>query len=51
MWAKLALLMPESDPGLFLTLDDSQLASAGFSRQKMRYGRALAETLAAGRAR
>jgi DNA-3-methyladenine glycosylase II len=45
MSAKLALLMPASDPALFLTLDDAQLASAGFSRQKMRYGRALAETL------
>jgi DNA-3-methyladenine glycosylase II len=42
---KLALLMPESDPAFFLTLDDQQLMSAGFSRQKMRYGRALAETL------
>jgi DNA-3-methyladenine glycosylase II len=45
MWTKLALLMPESDPALFLTLGDAQLASAGFSRQKMRYGRALADTL------
>ncbi|MDB5392709.1 MAG: glycosylase [Rhodospirillales bacterium] len=45
MWAKLAVLMPQSDPALFLTLGDPQLASAGFSRQKMRYGRALAETL------
>jgi DNA-3-methyladenine glycosylase II len=30
-----------------LTLDDAALAAAGFSRQKMRYGRALAETLVA----
>jgi DNA-3-methyladenine glycosylase II len=44
---KLSLLMPESDPKLFLTLDDTKLSSAGFSRQKMRYGRALAETLIA----
>jgi DNA-3-methyladenine glycosylase II len=42
---KLAALMPESDPKFFLTLSDQQLMSAGFSRQKMRYGRALAETL------
>src|ERR1700753_2591024 len=42
---KLAVLMPESDPQFFLTLSDPQLMSAGFSRQKMRYGRALAETL------
>jgi DNA-3-methyladenine glycosylase II len=47
MAAKLELLMPESDPALFLTLDDEKLKSAGFSRQKMRYGRALAETLTA----
>jgi DNA-3-methyladenine glycosylase II len=42
---KLTVLMPESDPEFFLTLSDAQLMSAGFSRQKMRYGRALAETL------
>jgi len=47
MWAKLILLMPEPDPAFFLTLDDAQLASAGFSRQKARYARALAETLIA----
>ena len=47
MWAKLSLLMPEPDPAFFLMLNDQQLASAGFSRQKMRYGRALAETLIA----
>lgn len=45
MAAKLELLMPSSDPAFFLSLDDQQLKSAGFSRQKMRYGRALAETL------
>jgi len=44
---KLALLMPDSDPKFFLTLTDQQLMSAGFSRQKTRYGRALAETLLA----
>jgi DNA-3-methyladenine glycosylase II len=44
---KLAILMPESDPKFFLTLTDKQLMTAGFSRQKMRYGRALAETLLA----
>jgi DNA-3-methyladenine glycosylase II len=47
MSGKLALLMPEADPALFLTLDDAQLSPAGFSRQKMRYARALAETLVA----
>ena len=47
MEAKLELLMPEADPVFFLTLTDEQLRGAGFSRQKMRYGRALAETLVA----
>ena len=47
MWAKLAVLMPEPDPARFQILDDAQLASAGFSRQKMRYGRALASRLIA----
>jgi DNA-3-methyladenine glycosylase II len=47
MWTKLATVMPTPDPALFLTLDDATLAAAGFSRQKMRYGRALAETLIA----
>jgi DNA-3-methyladenine glycosylase II len=47
MATKLELLMPRSDPALFLTLDDEKLKLAGFSRQKMRYGRALAETLIA----
>jgi DNA-3-methyladenine glycosylase II len=45
MEAKLERLMPEADPAFFLTLNDEQLRSAGFSRQKMRYARALAETL------
>jgi DNA-3-methyladenine glycosylase II len=44
---KLAVLMPKSDPKFFLTLTDGHLMTAGFSRQKMRYGRALAETLIA----
>ncbi len=47
MWAKLGALMPEADPAHFLTFDDATLARTGFSRQKMRYGRALAETLVA----
>jgi DNA-3-methyladenine glycosylase II len=47
MGNKLALLMPRSDPKFFLTLSDQTLMTAGFSRQKMRYGRALAETLIA----
>lgn len=47
MEAKLERLMPEADPAFFLTLTDEQLRGAGFSRQKMRYARALAETLVA----
>jgi len=47
MEAKLELLMPEAEPAFFLTFTDDQLRGAGFSRQKMRYGRALAETLVA----
>jgi DNA-3-methyladenine glycosylase II len=47
MEAKLEQLMPEADPAFFLTLTDEQLRSAGFSRQKMRYARALADTLVA----
>jgi DNA-3-methyladenine glycosylase II len=47
MWTKLTAMMPQADPVFFLTLDDAQLSSAGFSRQKMRYARVLAETLIA----
>jgi DNA-3-methyladenine glycosylase II len=36
-------------PEAFLALDDAALKTVGFSRQKTRYGRALAEDLAAGR--
>lgn len=37
----LSLLTPES----FLTLDDAQLKAVGFSRQKTRYGRILAQAI------
>jgi DNA-3-methyladenine glycosylase II len=47
MWGKLAAIMPEPDPARFLTFDDPALAAAGFSRQKMRYARAIAQTLIA----
>ena len=39
--AKLGSLTPES----FLTLDDTQLRGVGFSRQKTRYGRILANSI------
>ena len=35
-------------PAAFITLDDVELKAAGFSRQKTRYGRLLAETLLSG---
>lgn len=35
-------------PAAFLTLDDARLLDIGFSRQKARYGRALATTLGRG---
>jgi DNA-3-methyladenine glycosylase II len=35
-------------PRRFLDLDDATLKAVGFSRQKMRYGRALAETILTG---
>ena len=45
---KLNALVPELTPETFLTLDDAALKSAGFSRQKTRYGRALAKSIVAG---
>ncbi len=39
--ARLGTLTPES----FLTLDDEELKEAGFSRQKTRYGRILADSI------
>lgn len=42
-----ALAMPLT-PATFLALDDSALRAAGFSRQKMRYGRHLAQALVSG---
>ena len=36
------------DPDRFLALDEADLKTIGFSRAKMRYGRALAEAIASG---
>jgi DNA-3-methyladenine glycosylase II len=47
MWTKLVAAIGDVEPGGFLALDDTALAACGFSRQKMRYGRVLAETLIA----
>lgn len=43
-----AAVMPLTPAG-FLALDDAQLKTIGFSRQKTRYGRALAAAVQAGR--
>ena len=45
---RLEMRLGEITPRGFLTLDDVELKAIGFSRQKSRYGRLLAETLAAG---
>lgn len=45
---RLARTLGEVTPGRFLTLDDGALRAIGFSRQKTRYGRALAQSILAG---
>ena len=47
--ARLDAAVRPLDPGGFLALDDAALRAIGLSRQKMRYGRALAEDVAGGR--
>ena len=46
---RLSALASPLTPGRFLALDDVTLKAAGFSRQKVRYGRALATAILAGR--
>jgi len=46
---KVLLLASPLTPERFLTLNDAALKGAGFSRQKARYGRELAEAVASGR--
>ncbi len=48
---RLRRCLPRLDPRSFLQLDAATLRAAGFSRQKARYCRELAEELAAGRLR
>jgi DNA-3-methyladenine glycosylase II len=43
-----ARLGAEPEPGAFLALGDDDLRAVGFSRQKTRYGRALAEAVSDG---
>ena len=45
---KLRKICTPLNPGTLLGLSDAQLASVGFSRQKMRYCRALAEAISSG---
>ncbi len=45
MYNKLCAAIGPPQPAAFLTLDDEKLRSIGFSRQKTRYGRALATAL------
>ena len=45
MYSKLCAAIGPPLPSAFLTLDDESLRSFGFSRQKARYGRALATAL------
>jgi len=47
--ARLEAACPPLSAEAFLGLDDAALRAVGFSRQKVRYGRALAEAIAAGR--
>lgn len=42
---KLIAALPSVTPEQFLTLDDAQLKAIGFSRQKTRYGRELANAI------
>ena len=48
MRARFDAVLPDPTPHGFLALDDATLKTCGFSRQKTRYGRALAEAIAAG---
>ncbi|MEQ8965642.1 MAG: DNA-3-methyladenine glycosylase 2 family protein [Azospirillaceae bacterium] len=48
MWGKLSDRLDPVEPPGFLALDDATLKACGFSRQKMRYARHLAEALEAG---
>jgi DNA-3-methyladenine glycosylase II len=49
MHRRLAATCQPLAPETFLTLDDATLRACGFSRQKMAYGRGLAEAVAGGR--
>lgn len=48
MWRRLCSRIDPADPAAFLALDDATLKACGFSRQKARYARLLAEAILAG---
>ena len=48
MRARFDAVLPSPNPDGFLALDDATLKQCGFSRQKARYGRGLAEAIKAG---
>lgn len=48
IWGRLEAACQPLEPGRLLALDDETLRAAGLSRQKQRYARSLAETLATG---
>jgi DNA-3-methyladenine glycosylase II len=49
IWLRLEALLPSMEPAEFLMLSDEQLRAVGLSGAKMKYGRALASDIAAGR--
>jgi DNA-3-methyladenine glycosylase II len=49
LYARLLQVLPAPTPAGFLALDEATLRACGFSRQKQRYARALAEAIATGR--
>lgn len=49
LWQRLNAHLAEVTPAAFLSLDDDTLRACGFSRQKARYGRGLAQDILAGR--
>jgi len=48
VYDKVLARIPDLTAAAFLTLDDDALKAAGFSRQKARYGRGLAEAMVTG---
>jgi DNA-3-methyladenine glycosylase II len=49
IWLRLEAAVPSMEPADFLKLGDEDLRAVGFSGQKMKYGRALATDIVAGR--